>query len=814
MKQILMITLMLTLISIPVLSQSRIPAYHQQADFLLTSPGSFGNGMLGYVNPANLGYLPGFEMRYLRATDDGKWTDHDRWSFLAAAPGFGFGVIRTPLVMDNQSVKRVTDYRIGFGGGNDGFNFGLGYGWSSGDLNDIQRDRIFYLGGLARPNNYLSIGLSGSYGAKHGDWEAILDLGVRPLGTDFLTVFGDYAIQNEKKFDEATWSVGAAAQVLPGIFLTGRYFDSKAFTAGISFSFGNSGVTTHAAYDNSNDLNKVYYGFRTGAKEYSLFNKISAIKPNKYLKMGFKGSMTYQRYRFFDKGLTLKGTLETIQKAIDDPAVEGIVLNLYGMQISSEMVWEVREKLKQFKLAGKKLVVYLDNGEMGQYHLASVADKIIFDPDGTLILKGYVMGRTYQKGTLEKLGLGFDEWRFFKYKSAVEDYARESMSDADRVQRQALIDNQYALVKKDICESRKISPEEFDNIINNKVVFLAEEAVKAGLVDTVGRWIDIEEILKKETGKKKGMIGAGQLAGNELPRRDWEPQPKIALVYGLGPCAMEEGINGVKLEKIFTALTNDHSIKAVVFRVDSPGGAVMPSDMVANAMKKCAEKKPVIVSQGAVAASGGYWISMNADTIVAAPNTITGSIGVIGGWIWNKNFGEKLGLTSDYVKVGDHADFTFGITLPLVGLQIPNRNLTPEERAKMEAQIRTMYAKFKAKVAKGRGMKEEAVEEIAQGRVWTGTEGKEKGLVDEIGGLETALFLAKKAAKIADDKDVKIIEYPEAEAFNPEVFMPKLLGIKSKILKPDQELEFLKIIAKNPGLPVVVLSPDFYLNEK
>jgi protease-4 len=401
----------------------------------------------------------------------------------------------------------------------------------------------------------------------------------------------------------------------------------------------------------------------------------------------------------------------------------------------------------------------------------------------------------------------------FKYKSAVEVLSREQMSDADREQRQALIDGFYEVVRGDICASRKFAPADFDKLINEQVFYMPKQAVAAGLVDTLARWNALEEILKKTTGGKKYLIEAGDLAQVKALRPVWGPRPRIAVVYGLGACEMESGINAVKLEQIFKKLTEDAQIKAVVFRVDSPGGAILPSDIVAEALKKCAAKKPVIVSQGQVAGSGGYWISMNADTIVAAPQTITGSIGVIGGWLWNERLGAKLGLTSDFVKVGDHADLTFGITLPLLGMQIPDRNLTPEERTKIVAVIQEWYQEFKTKVAQGRQLTAEAVEDVAQGRVWTGKAGKEKGLVDELGGLEIAIHLARKAAHLPDKEDIALVEYPKPGLFNPEIFMPKLLGVKVKLPTADQELEFLKIIARNPGQPVILLSPDFYIQK-
>jgi protease-4 len=214
-----------------------------------------------------------------------------------------------------------------------------------------------------------------------------------------------------------------------------------------------------------------------------------------------------------------------------------------------------------------------------------------------------------------------------------------------------------------------------------------------------------------------------------------------------------------------------------------------------------------------VAASGGYWISMNSTKIVASPWTITGSIGVIGGWMYDAGFGDKLGLTYDQVKRGEHSDMGGGIILPLIGAQIPERNLTPQERSYMEITIKGWYKDFVSKVAAGRKMTEAAVDSVAQGRVWTGTTGKQIGLVDELGGLEKAIALAKEAAKIAPETKVDLVEMPEKGLFDPAMFAPKLLGIKASWFesKDDLELQYLKMLMTSEGKPLAILPPDMMI---
>jgi protease-4 len=297
------------------------------------------------------------------------------------------------------------------------------------------------------------------------------------------------------------------------------------------------------------------------------------------------------------------------------------------------------------------------------------------------------------------------------------------------------------------------------------------------------------------------------LAAEEFPSRAWGSRPRIAIVYGLGYCAMDWGIRARRLEKIFRRLEKDDRVRAVVFRVDSPGGSGISSDVIAASLRRCAGEKPVIVSQGGVAASGGYHISMYADTIVAAPTTTTGSIGVLGAWVWNESMGRTLGMTTDHVKRGRHADMDMGIWLPLVGLQFPDRPLNEEERARFEKVIRDSYDLFVAGVAEGRGMDPEAVHEVGQGRVWSGLDGKEIGLVDEIGGLEIALRIAREAAGIGSDEEIEVIELPGKGLFKIDLGGPDLL---TERLEQEPVWQYLKLFSEHPGQPLPVLPMELY----
>lgn len=784
-------------------SQS-IPDYYTRNRFLLTPPAAFEEGLVGFTNPANLALLHKPELRFIWSTDGSEALSIDDWGFFSGIRMLGFGVQR-----QHFGDLGVTDFRLSTGFGSKRFAWGLAYGWSSGDQNALGREKLISAGTIFRPFRFLSLGLIGNFSLESTAKEGVAEFGVRPLGSPRLTLFADTVLQKDMKLSDAPWSAGAALQVLEGIHLVGRYFNSEAFTLGLAMNFGNNGVSAQGHYDAGSNHAFNTYGLRAGGTKPSVF-PTHFNKEKRYVPLALKGRIDYLNYVLFDsKALRLIEILNDIQAASEDPRVAAIVLNLSSMRVLPEHAWEIRAQLQKAQQAGKKVITFIDNAAMTTYHLASVSDYLVMDPQGSIMMIGYALGRTYLKGTLDKLGLGFDEWRFFKYKSAAESLSRDSMSEADRQQLQDYVDDWYELTRSEVCEARKLTPDKFDEIINEEGYFMPDIAIEIGLVDSLARWSAIDGIIKSVTGKKMRGISAKKLLANALPQQSWGAAPKIAVVYGLGICALDEGIKARWLEHVFLGLSRNNTVKAVVFRVDSPGGDGMASDLVAEALRKCSESKPVIVSQGQVAGSGGYWISMYGDTIVAGPNTITGSIGVIGGWLYDKGLSEKLGMTSDLVKRGEHADLGRGVTLPYLGLQIPARNLTPEERSRAENIIKQFYETFVKKVAHGRNMSVDEVKDIAEGHIYSGISGKEIGLVDEIGGLFTAIAIAKQRARLKPDEEVQLIEIPKNKGlFN---LKEKLSPINIEI-KENPVIQLIKMVSERPGQPLPLMLPGTYPN--
>jgi protease-4 len=770
--------------------QTAFAPYAVRSEFLHTAPGALGTGLNGYLNPAILNYARGSQTTFAWTTDG----PHDDWGLYSSLGGLGFG-----LNHRNLPGKDLTDYRLSLGLGGRTVGLGLGYGWSNNNRH-FGRDNVWVLGSLWRPSPHLSAGVALTSTTNADSREVVLDVALRPLGSERLTLFGELA-RNQFDADESYTSGGLALMLIPGLTLTGRYFDeNQTVSIGLDLGLGETGFRTHWRDERSGDaifkrstpdnspaypkLNDPYgiYALHYGPPGPDFTHTFFKPKP-KYLELNLIEGVKYRRNALFDPSHTLTQMLQLIDTARTDPNIAGIALNTSGMRINSVIAWELRQKLLEFKQSGKHIVAYIDRAGLGRYHFASVADRIVMDPTGTIVLRGYLAGQTYFKGVLEKLGIGFDEWRFFTYKSATEVMTRADMSAAEREQLQTLIDDFYGVIRDEVSQARKITPESFDRLLEgNSFSLLPPIALEKGLIDTLGRWSTVKEVIKELEGDHRALIN-----GNDYtpPYADtWGDKPRIGVVYALGICAMDVGIRARSLQHQVAALKDDPNIRAVVLRVDSPGGDALASDLVAEALRDLKTEKPVIISQGYVAASGGYWLSMYGDAILATPNTVTGSIGVIGGWAYNKGLKEKLGFSTDHVKTSRHADLGFGMTVPLLGFQLPDRNLNDDEKLSMETSIRTLYESFIAKVAQGRGQTYDQIDRVAQGRVWSGTRALENGLIDQLGGLDDAIRLAKEKAGLDRDTPVDLVELPGRELFDAEALFLSPFGLTQRDHNP------------------------------
>uniref|UniRef100_A0A7C4YD44 Signal peptide peptidase SppA n=1 Tax=candidate division WOR-3 bacterium TaxID=2052148 RepID=A0A7C4YD44_UNCW3 len=760
---------------------SRDFAFEEIKELLIAPADAYWFGTYGFDNPAILTYMNYPDLLFLASTEDTSYKYLKDYGIFFGSRNFGFGYFK--------SYNRYSEFRLSSSTGTRKFSIGTGFGWNS------EGNYLLTIGALLRPNQFISSGLSLHYPFNEKERKiGYFDIGIRPFRNEKITFFGDFTYTDNNDY---YWNFGGIIEPLNGIRFSISYGNSytkeEKVYAGFSLSFGSIGGMYKASFNNKfSDIVNVY-GFRIGMQDRTILPMVSR---KNYLKLDLYGEVKYQRYKYFDKSKTLLDLIKLINDAKEDNSIVGIVINTSGMNMDIEMIWELREKLKEFKKEGKKVIVYLDNAGIFEYYFASIGDRVIIDPEGILEIKGLATGRTYLKNALDKIGIGVDELRFFKYKSAAESFSRDKMSDADREQRQRMIDVIYNVMKKDICSSRNLKEEEFDRIVNEELIIMSKRAKELNLVDTILRFDKIDDYVK-EIEKKKIPMRRFILTKRKPEDNYWGEKPKIAIIYAIGPCAMDEGIRSRKLINDIEWALRNPDVKGIILRVDSPGGDVLASDIIAEGIKKAKGKKPFIISQGLLATSGGYWISMNGDLIVSSPVTLTGSIGVIGVWIYNNGFKEKMGLSVDVVKRGEHSDMGFPFVIPFVDFALPDRGLTPYERGIMEKMIRGYYKEFVTKVSEGRKRNFDEIENIAQGRVWTGLDAKENGLVDHLGGLDDAIRILKERMNIKGE--VEIIELPKPESFNLQMFTPKLLDVDDEIMKE------LKFRSKYNGKPLMML---------
>ena len=449
----------------------------------------------------------------------------------------------------------------------------------------------------------------------------------------------------------------------------------------------------------------------------------------------------------------LDDVLKNIKKAATDDNVKGIYLELGINMNSFATLEEIRNELIEFKKSKKFIIAYGELADQKSYYLCSVADKVYLNPAGELVLNGLSTNVMYLKNMFEKIGVNPELIRHGKFKSAGEPLIADKMSDANREQISSYLGSLYHTMVNGIALARKKQVSEIENIINQLLIQHPEDAVKLGMADGLKYDDEIETELKKLIGNDENLKFVSSEKYSNTPNINVSTsEDKIAIIYCDGEIVSgESGDDNMGSETIAKAIKKvrlDERYKAIVLRINSPGGSAMASDVIWREVVLAKKAKPVIVSMGSVAASGGYYIAAPADVIVAEPNTITGSIGVFGLMINAKELlNNKLGINVETVKFGEYAD-----------LGSVDRPLTTAERAIIQRGVDRIYDDFITKVAEGRKLKKEQVDSIAQGRVWAAIDAKKIGLVDEFGGLEKALAIAKTKAKI---NDCRIINFPE-----------------------------------------------------
>ncbi len=480
-------------------------------------------------------------------------------------------------------------------------------------------------------------------------------------------------------------------------------------------------------------------------------------------------------------GATLRDLLSGLDRAAHDERIAGVLLQLDGAGFNYAQAQELRAAVERYREAtGKPVVSFAEALGNGSYYLASGSDRVVLVPAGEIDLRGLAMTSIFLRGTLDKLGVEAEFEHIGKYKSAAEMFTEEQMSEPARESLGAILDDLYEQLLEGIAEGRSMSVAEARRIVDEGP-WQAGDALAAGLVDTLAyadEWGALFDFFEGRAEDDLPLVDLQDYLEAGLPEEPPLEERTVALIYGAGsihsgsseggPFSRTESIGSETLVDAIREVRLDDDIDALVLRYDSPGGSALASDVIWREVALTKQVKPVVVSMGGVAASGGYYISCAATEIFVDPGTITGSVGVVGGKFNLAGLYEKLGVTHDTLRRGRHAD-----------LFADHRAWTEEERASVRHSMEVVYDTFVSKVAEGRGMERDAVLEIAQGRVWSGVAAIENGLADQVGGLWDALRRAKELVGVDPDHWVSLRVLPEEKPLLEQLLSGDLFGARA-----------------------------------
>lgn len=478
--------------------------------------------------------------------------------------------------------------------------------------------------------------------------------------------------------------------------------------------------------------------------------------------------------RSTDATYGLNDILANIEKAKDNPNIDGIYLKGGSLACGYTTAEEIRDALVRFKDSGKFVVAYADSYTQKNYYIASAADHVYINRSGSLAWQGLGATLEFYTGLLEKLGVEMQVVKVGTFKSAVEPYFRKDMSEANRLQYNVMLADMWAQIRSDVAASRKMDEDSLNSLADLCMMLQPQELyVSSGMVDSLCYQQDMEDVLTNLVGTDEWhLLSHSDMVG--IAQKNNNSENIVAVLYAEGDITDEsgDGIVGKDMVKEINKLREDDDVKAVVLRVNSPGGSAYASEQIHHALKLLQEEKPLIVSMGDYAASGGYYISCLGDYIYAEPTTLTGSIGIFGLIPNLGGLAEKVGLSFDTIGTNVHSNINSTMTL---------MGMNNEEQMLMQAEINRGYELFTLRCAEGRNLSQDSIKAIGEGRVWTGVRASNIGLVDALGNLNDAIIKATEMAELAD---YKLVEYPEIEDE-----MTKLLNAFSSSVRMDKQLE-------------------------
>ena len=687
-----------------------------------------------FFNPSGLGAGRGLNLYYLR-TYQSHWAGDD--AFFLAVPGAGFSTEFVTADADTDFTRYTLSggYHLG-----SSLYWGTSYSWMNSDNKDYDRFHSLAMGLMYR-RQYISIGATARdlnrpklLGERLGRSYAV-GLALRP-GTWRTTLSID--LQKTQGIEGIELHYGLEVRPIREVILRGSINSDRSFDVRFGINIGNWGFGTGNTFDRNREAQ-----FGVG---YFHFSNARKTKP------------VPRRRIFLDLSMSYIKQVLPIAKWDDD--VAGILIRINGSNYGMAQLQEMLDAILDFRESGRVVLCYLSSCSTGDYIVAATCDGILIHPSAEVQLIGLRTERSFYKGALDMLGIRADLEHIGKYKSASESFTRNEMSEVHREIQNIILDDLYEQLVDAIAEGRGWTPENVKKRINNGP-YTARQAFTAELVDRMVYEDELLELVAELTDSRTDLVSLDEYAKNVLYAQDWKvPQPKVAIIEAKGlmltgdsfvdPILGTEVMGSDTISEAVREVKDDDSIKAVVLRIDSGGGLVVAADIIWRELVRLREVKPLVVSMGDVAASGGYYIAAPADTIVAEPGTITGSIGVVGGKYSFKGLYKKFGIHKEILKRGEHADFytDYG-------------DYSPAEQLIVRKQIKEIYDDFVEKVALGRtNLTVEDVDRLGQGRIWSGRQAKENGLVDELGGLNLALAIARERAGL-EKKPIEIVEFPK-----------------------------------------------------
>ena len=691
-----------------------------------------------FFNPAGLGAGGrGFNLHYLRASESDFGVD-DALFISAANTGFGMEFATGEDGVDFNRYTLSSGSSIG-----PSIYWGTGYSWVNSDDENYDKLTSWSLGLMVR-RRYFSTGIvARDLNRPRFHREKLgrtydFGLAIRPSTSRITLSIDARRVEKVKGLDI---NFGVEVRPFRWMALRGSVNDDSSFDLRFGVNFRQFGLGMYNRFDENQEYQRTV-GYMSLSQ---------ALHTTRHIR----------RNAFLD--VQMSEIEKTLKVAKRDREIVGALIKIGGSRYGIGRLQEIRDAILDFKKSGKKVVGYMTNCSTGNYLIASVCDRVVLHPSGEVRLIGLRSEISFYKGVLDKLGIRADLEHIGEYKSASDLFTREEMSEAHREVQNAILDDLYDQLTQSIAEKRSWSQDDVKRLIDQGP-FTAKQALVHGIVDQLAYRDQLRGIAKALTGQDCRLVKAGQYLGIIEYEHDWEvPLPKIAIIEAEGmmmtgdsftdPFTGTKTMGSATITRAIRNVRKDSSVKAVVLRIDSGGGLVVAADTIWRELMRLKDVKPLVVSMGDVAGSGGYYIAVPADTIVAEPGTITGSIGVVAGKYSFKGLYDQIGLHKEILKRGKHADFytDYG-------------DYPTEEREIIHAQIKEIYEDFIAKVSEGRGMTKEAVDEIGKGRIWTGKQAKEIGLVDELGGLNLALSIAREKAGLARRK-VQLIRLPQQGAW-------------------------------------------------